>query len=210
MLALVPLFEYEALRQHLPDLLGEIAGRYGLIVRGWRVRPDRLDLLLVSQRRRLGHGLGWLVASISRAARPTWGETRLFGRRYRSALIESDAAWAGALASLEEADLSAQPAAALPTVAPSRAFSELCAVTHMPREDLTAHRRGVANPGSWLAVWWLSRRTTLSQREIGALIGVDQTGVAHRLRRAEQALDQDASFRTQAAALNARARRARR
>lgn len=195
-----PVFD-DAARATLGALLAELPGRYGVEVLASAVEPDQLTLAVRSARGRLSDGLGWLCASLSRAIP---GDGPLFRSRFRSALVEDDAIWQGLLSTLGAA---APAAPALTPLTPGRALQEVQAVTGQPREALSQHRRGVANPAVWLAVWWLSRRTTLSQREIGALIGVDQTGVAHRLRRAEAALQSDPSFQTLAGALEERAAR---
>lgn len=200
-----PAFDDPAARSAFESLVAELPGRYGLDVHGCALSPDGFTLALTSARGRLSDGIGWLIASLSRAIP---GEGPLFRSRFRSALIDDDETWAAMLAELGAAAgaPSVSPASVQP-ITPGRALQEVQAVTGQTRDALSAHQRGVANPSVWLAIWWLSRRTTLSQREIGALLGIEQTGVAHRLRRAEAALRDNAVFQALAAALEERARR---
>lgn len=63
---------------------------------------------------------------------------------------------------------------------PEQALAEVCAITGRTREDLFSFRPGAPNRAAWIAAWWLQEGAGLTQREVGCIMGVRQTGVAQR------------------------------
>ena len=51
-----------------------------------------------------------------------------------------------------------------------------------------------ANHAAWLAVWWILRSTSLSQRDVGAVVGVSRARISQIRKQARRLAARDHAF----------------